>query len=77
MPARHADDAVRRTASYLARRCAHPGSVAPPRPRLKTYTAATLLPSCEVPVADAATGRGWGGCKEHGSIYIIVCDFGD
>jgi len=58
MPARHADDAVRRTASYLARRCAHPGSVVPPRPRLKTYTAATLLPSCEVPVAGAATGRG-------------------
>jgi len=57
MPARHADDAVRRTASYLARRCAHPGSVAPPRPRLKTYTAATLLPSCDVPVAGAATGR--------------------
>ena len=57
MPARHADDAVRRTASYLARRCAHPGSVVPPRPRLKTYTAATLLPSCDVPVAGAATGR--------------------
>ena len=69
---RHANDAVRLTASYLDRRGAHPGSVAPPRPRLKTYTAATLLPSCEVPVADAATGRGWGGSRLPAMAFLAA-----
>ena len=38
---RHANDAVRCTASYLARRGAHPGSVTPPRSRLKTILPCT------------------------------------